>query len=79
MRINLTGFACDAKDLRQLNRHSGMLLAGIQARAATGFLCGWIPDRYCVPSGSGGIKSHSEAGMSLFRFLNGQGTRNGAL
>ena len=43
MRVNLRGFTNDAKGLHKLNRHSGMLLAGIQPRATTGFLCGWIP------------------------------------
>jgi hypothetical protein len=42
-RGSLRGFAFDAKDLRKLYRHSGMFLAGIQARATAGFLCGWIP------------------------------------
>jgi hypothetical protein len=37
------GFTNDAKELYKHNRHSGMLLAGIQTRATTGFLCGWIP------------------------------------
>jgi hypothetical protein len=43
MGVNLREFTNDTEDLHKPNRHSGMLLAGIQTRATTGFLCGWIP------------------------------------
>jgi hypothetical protein len=43
MGVNLREFSNDMEDLHKRNRHSGMLLAGIQARAWLGSPCGWIP------------------------------------
>jgi hypothetical protein len=37
MSLNLSGFTNNTEDLHKLNRHSGMLLAGIQTRAPRDF------------------------------------------
>jgi hypothetical protein len=45
MRGNVTDSSNGTKDLPGCSRHSGMLLAGIQARATASFSYGWIPAR----------------------------------